>query len=93
MKGAKQQVFSKQFKSLGVELDLRDFCRAEARIGHTSERREEIGAVLDAILRASCVTAKQAVSPRAVCTGLNLLLLAVLPMELRKLWVICRCRS
>ena len=62
--GSKATGFSKQFKSLGVELDLRDFCRAEARIGHTSERREEIGAVLDDILRASCVTAKQAESLR-----------------------------
>ena len=48
---------------------------------------------MDYILRASCVTVKQAVAPRAVRTGMNLSLLAVLPMELRKLWVICRCRS
>ena len=33
--GCEAPGFSKQSVSLGVELDLRDFCRAEARIGHT----------------------------------------------------------
>jgi len=36
----------------------------EARLGHTRERREEIGAVLDDILHSSSVTTKQAESLR-----------------------------
>ena len=62
--GSKASGFSKQFKSLGVEIDLRDFCMGEARLGHTRERREEIGAVLDDILQSSSVTTKQAESLR-----------------------------
>ena len=62
--GSKASGFSKQFKSLGVEIDLRDLCMGEARLGHTRERREEIGAVLDDILQSSSVTTKQAESLR-----------------------------
>ena len=46
------------------EIDLRDFCMDETRLGHTRERREEIGAVLDDILQTLSVTAKQAELPR-----------------------------
>ena len=62
--GSKASDFSKRFKSLGVEIDLHNFGRGEVLIGHTAERREEIGAVLDEILKASSVTAKQAESLR-----------------------------
>ena len=33
--GSKATGFPSISRVLGVELDLRDFCRAEARIGHT----------------------------------------------------------
>ena len=53
-----------RFKTLGVELDLHDFCESEVRLGHTPERRDEIGAVLDEVIAASGVTAKQVESLR-----------------------------
>ena len=62
--GDKASGFSKLFKSLGVELDLSDFRDGEVRIGHTQDRKVEIGAVLEDILQARAVTAKQAESLR-----------------------------
>jgi hypothetical protein len=62
--GSKAAEFSKRFKTLGVEIDLQEFCKSEVRLGHTSERRDEIGAVLDDILSGSSLTAKQAESLR-----------------------------
>jgi len=62
--GNKAASFSKRFKTLGVELDLHKFCELEVRLGHTPERRDEIGAVLDEVIAASRVTVKQAESLR-----------------------------
>ena len=62
--GDKASGFSKRFKSLGVEVDLTEFSNGEVRIGHTQDRRDEIGAVLGDVLKAQSVTAKQAESLR-----------------------------
>ena len=62
--GDKASGFSKRFKSLGVEVDLTEFSSGEVRIGHTQDRKDEIGAVLGDILKEHMVTAQQAESLR-----------------------------
>ena len=62
--GNKACAFSKCFKSLGVEIDLKDFGSDLVRLGHTNERREELSTVLRDILQSNCITAKQAESMR-----------------------------
>lgn len=64
MKGNKAASVSRGSRRWGVELDLHDFCESEVRLGHTPERRDEIGAVLDEVIAASGVTAKQVESLR-----------------------------
>ena len=44
--GDKACAFSKCFKSLGVEINLKDFGTDLVRLGHTKERREELSTVL-----------------------------------------------
>lgn len=62
--GDKACAFSKQFKSLGVEMDLTKFGDGLVRLGHTKERREELNMVLQGILREGVVSAKQVESIR-----------------------------
>ena len=64
--GDKACAFSKCFKSLGVEIDLKDFESRLVRLGHTQDRREELRVVLKDkdILQSKCITAKQAESMR-----------------------------
>eukprot|EP00435_Cladocopium_sp_Y103_P002245 s2809_g1.t1 len=62
--GSKASGFAKTFQTLGVEIDLEKFHEGCVLIGHTADRREEIGRVLGEILIAGSVTAKQAESLR-----------------------------
>eukprot|EP00438_Fugacium_kawagutii_P023973 Skav204018 [mRNA] locus=scaffold229:27438:28982:+ [translate_table: standard] len=62
--GEKTQKFCSKFKSLGVELDLQDFSKGKVSIGHTQERREELHAVLDDIIKQGSVSSKQSESLR-----------------------------
>ena len=62
--GNKACAFSKVFKSLGVEIDLKNFESGHVRLGHTQDRRDELSSVLQDILKERCVTAKQAESMR-----------------------------
>ena len=58
--GAKALGFAKQFKLLGVVIDLRDFPKGVVRVGHTEERVQEITNEVHNILEADRLSAKQA---------------------------------
>ena len=78
--GDKASGFSKRFKSLGVEVDLTEFSSGEVRIGHTQDRKDEIGAVLGDILKEQMVTLlSRRNHSGAECTGLSHSLLGELP--------------
>eukprot|EP00435_Cladocopium_sp_Y103_P036636 s3745_g9.t1 len=62
--GSKASGFAKTFKTLGVAIDLEKFNEGCVTVGHTADRREEIGRVLGEILATGSVTAKQAESLR-----------------------------
>ena len=58
--GPKASGFAKQFKLLGVVIDLRDFPKGVVRMGHTKERVQEITDEVHGVLEADKLSAKQA---------------------------------
>ncbi|CAE7258543.1 dnajb6-b [Symbiodinium sp. CCMP2592] len=58
--GKKAPPFSRDFKLLGVRVDLNDAPRGIVRIGNTAERREELNVFIEDILQANCLDLKTA---------------------------------
>ncbi|CAE7382974.1 unnamed protein product [Symbiodinium sp. CCMP2592] len=58
--GKKAPPFSREFKLLGVKVDLNDAPRGTVRIGNTAERREELSVFIESILNANCLDLKTA---------------------------------
>ena len=58
--GHKCLPFSSQFKTLGLEVDTREFAEGHVLVGHTQNRREELHNQLEAFLCANSTRAKDA---------------------------------
>ena len=58
--GHKCLPFSDQFKTLGLEIDSKEFADGHVLVGHTQNRREELHNQLDTFLRANAMSAKDA---------------------------------
>ena len=62
--GYKATEFSKHFKTFGVQINLEEFEQGAVYIGHTEERKQELGPVLQDLLAGKKVSSKQAESLR-----------------------------
>ena len=58
--GHKCLPFSDQFKTLGLEIDSKEFADGHVLVGHTQNRREELHNQFDTFLRANAMSAKDA---------------------------------
>eukprot|EP00435_Cladocopium_sp_Y103_P074393 s19_g48.t1 len=62
---SKDQDFSKIFQALGVEFDLSELRNGFFTVGNTGTRKLELGAKIDAILEADCLSGTEATSLRS----------------------------